>query len=234
VEIAQKRYESAQWNLANRVITSPIDGRIQNLNLFANKHINKEDLICRIVDERTIKLFLQVKESEFPNWQEQQQLNISFKQIGDSKYFLGTIQSITFLYIPPSNISPRNSGSSGNEHYREGSDSGLRFQIIIDIPNPDETIKMAMEARIRSFKQVKIPYLTITDDCIIKKGEENFVIVVRDNRCHSTQVEIIETRNDKQVLIKSGLSPNDLVIIAPVPKLKERQEVEVVEVVKQR
>ena len=203
IEIAQSSYEDALWRLKQKVITSPISGYIKDLPVVVDSYIQQGKPICRITDISLIKLFLQIPKDEFPGWQPKQKIKVVFEQASDYQ-FLGEVVSINFK-----------------------SESGQpSFEVVIDVPNPEELVKPGMIGKIGYLQKTTKGGYYIPTPCLLKNGNEHHVFVVKDSICHLKKVVLWEHQpHEKKVLVVSGLSSQDAVVVSPPKELKAKTRV---------
>ena len=206
LKIANSKYEMAGWKLQETIITSPISGYISDLPIVEGTYLRRGSAICRIIDISNIKICLFVPYEEYPGWREQQKIDVIFPQIIYPNHFQGIILSIAF---------------------RSESDSPIS-EIIIDVPNPEETIKPGMKSEIHYTKVIESSNLLISSKCLLRRDPQ-YVFVVKEGECYLRTVEI-EKEKDGYIFVKSGLKKGEQVVVSPDLHLQDGKAVKIVEV----
>ena len=94
----------------------------------------------------------------------------------------------------------------------------------IDVPNPDGKLRPGMKARVKMILADKPGALTVLRGAVIMRDGQNYCFVVRDGKVVETPVTV-GLASDSDIEILSGVTPDDLVVIAGVTNLKNGQSV---------
>jgi RND family efflux transporter MFP subunit len=209
VDDAKSQISDAQFDLEHCHITAPFTGRIGTLvsvgNLIAGSRAatSPTTLLATLVSLDPIYLDFDMSESDFLTFShERAQLKGGFADkveiaLGDETQFArqGTLDFVD-------NVLNR---SSGTIHARA------------TVPNPDGFLTPGVFARVRLVVGAPVATLMVPDMAVLPDQSQHSVMTVApDGTAVPKQVEIGDLRGGLRV-IRSGLTPNDQVIIDGIP-----------------
>ena len=210
VDDAKAQIRDAEFDLEHCRITAPFTGRIGthlvsvgNLIAGSRAATSPTTLLATLVSVDPIYLDFDMSESDFLTFsRDRAQLKGGFADkveiaLGDETQFArqGTLDFVD-------NVLNR---SSGTIHARA------------TVPNPDRLVTPGVFARVRLVVGAPVPALLLPDTAVIPDQSQHLVMIVApDGTVVPKQVEIGDLRGGLRV-IRSGLTPNDQVIIEGIP-----------------
>ena len=99
------------------------------------------------------------------------------------------------------------------------------FEAYVEIANPQQELLPGMSAFVRIQSQTNafvVPRLAI-----LNPDRESAVFEIRNSHAYITSVHVIG-RSDDSLYIDQGLSPNDLIVLLPLNRMRQGQHVNVV------
>ena len=210
VEDAKARIQDAQFDLDHCRITAPFTGRmgthlvsVGNLIAGSRTATSPTTLLATLVSLDPIYLDFDMSESDFLTYSKYrghlrgehvQKVEVA---LGDDKQY---VRSGVFDFLD--NVLDR---SSGTIHARA------------TVPNPELLLTSGEFARVRLVVGAATPTLLVPDTAVLPDQSQHLVMTVSaDGTVAPKQVEIGDIRGGLRV-IRSGLTPNDQVIIDGIP-----------------
>lgn len=174
--------------IANCVITSPIDGVVGSLNATVGQIASQTQPIAVVSDMTNMEMVCNVSESYVGKLQVGQSIEVVIKSIGDEP-FIGTIETIA----------------------PAADQVTLSFPVKISIPNADGRILSGMFAEANMSTDKKSGVLAVEKSAVSGKEDKYVYVVDAENVAHKTAVEVgLETVD--MVEIVSGVSAGDVVV----------------------
>jgi len=189
-----------QAQLANTVITSPIDGIVSARSVEVGE-IAGQGPVMTIVDVDQVIVETNVTESEVNKIEVGQVLDVKVSALQDEP-FKGTV----------STISPAADSRTG------------AFPIKITIPNSIHQLKPGMFAEVKLVLETKIGALVVPKEAVIDSGDRKYVFKIVDDKAVMTDVTTgMSDETHMEVLI--GLAAGDKVVTKGQNKLQDNTPV---------
>ena len=106
-------------------------------------------------------------------------------------------------------------------------ESSGRVEVHAHIDNPDQRLVPGMFAKVLQKTGQARPEMVISQTAIGVDGNKKFVWLVKHNKVSQRSVKLGENKNNGDVSIKSGLSPDDMVVVTGGQNLKDGDMVSV-------
>ncbi len=205
VSSAQGQINSIKAQLGNTRITAPISGVLNQTLIKTGEMAIAGKPIANIVNSKSIKIELAVTEFDIGRISNGQEVKISLSAYPDEE-FLGNIYYVGLVADPVSK----------------------KFPIKVQISNEDKKIKAGMVAQVKILSEKQNNVLVIPKTAIfMEKNIKNVYVVDKNQRIKIVPIET-ESINEDTIIVKKGLSENDTVVINGNYKLKEGDEVNII------
>lgn len=193
----------AKANLANSVLTSPLDGFVTVRNVDPGEMASPTMPILTIVNIDKVAVEAGVSE-----WQ------VNRLKMGQKvKVFIAAAQAEPFEGII-SNLSPAADPRTKN------------YTVKVEIPNPQHLIKPGMFAEIDL--GVAEEAVLVPRDAVVTRDNTSVVFIVKENKAVRRKVET-GASDGRNIAIKQGLKPGERVVVSGQHRLTDRTKVQVVE-----
>ncbi|MSQ09888.1 MAG: efflux RND transporter periplasmic adaptor subunit [Dehalococcoidia bacterium] len=185
---AQATVELAQVNLNRATITAPFDAIVVKKNVSKGATVAGATVILSIVSKETQVVF-NVEEGAIGRLREGQKLNFTVAAFGN-RQFEGSIVSIS----PTADAASRT------------------FRVRSSLGANTEGLRSGMFANVAVTVQERKGTLLVPADAIIPQGQDNFVLMAKDNTAERKKVTL-GLRNEVSVEIREGIQEGDQVVI---------------------
>jgi len=190
----------AKIRLEDCTIKAPISGIVSKRFVDVGAMVGPTQPLVSIVDIDTVKLLTHVSDEDLNKVKSTQKVEVKVGTYLNKSYEVKEI-----------NISPVMDPLS------------RKIEVNINISNPDYLLKPGMFPKIKLVGEKK-NVLLIPKGAVVKKGEEEQVFIVRNNRAYLQKVTT-GLENDDMVEIKGGLKKGQLIVITAQDKLKNGDQV---------
>jgi multidrug resistance efflux pump len=197
VRQAKASLDLTQAQLANLIITSPMNGGVTKRFVDPGTMVKDTTPILTLMDLSEMKMVVNVIEREFIHLQKGQSVKISVTAFPD-RTFTGRIEIIT----PALELQSRTA------------------EIQISIPNPGFLLKPGMFGRVEVLLRSNPQATLVPIQSLISEAGKDFVFVLKENKAFRREVRKGVVR-DRDVEIIQGLSLGEQVVTAGQNSLKE-------------
>jgi HlyD family secretion protein len=198
---SKARLDELRINLANTVITSPVNGFVARRSVDPGAFVSQQAPVADVVDITRVRLVANIVERDLKELQSGNAANVEVDAFPGEK-FGGRIARVSPVLDPATRTAP----------------------IEIEIPNPDFRLKPGMYARVGITTQTKKEALVLPSTAVVDLGGrrgvfqlQNEVAVFRSVQVGSEQGSIVE--------ILSGLNEGDEVISTGAGALRDGDRV---------
>ncbi|NMA66804.1 MAG: efflux RND transporter periplasmic adaptor subunit [Clostridiaceae bacterium] len=188
-DLIKSQLESAKNKLSYTQITSPIDGVVANKDVVEGCMVSNSMVSFTIIDIDTVQVQISVTEQVINKISKGQKINVFIPSVKDAP-FEGVVSA----------VSP-----SGNPNT-------LIYDVIIDIPNKNRTIKPGMTAKTAVLTELRQNCITVPAQSILSGENGNFVFTVENGLAIKKPVDTGITDQDRIEII-NGLNAGDLLVI---------------------
>jgi membrane fusion protein (multidrug efflux system) len=202
--VSKASIQLARARLAKTRITAPFAGIVGLRTVSVGDYVNPGQDLVKLEAIQPIKVDFRVAERFLPALRTGQTIEITVDAFS-GRSFVGEVYAIDPQIDP------------------EGRSVILRARI----PNTDRLLRPGLFARVSLIIEDKPQALTIPEQAIVPRGEEQFVFVVKDDKAHLTKV-VTGIRREGRVEILDGLAAGDTVVTAGQLKLRDGAAVSVV------
>ncbi|MFC1728809.1 efflux RND transporter periplasmic adaptor subunit [candidate division KSB1 bacterium] len=186
---AEAAAKSAERQLRNTRISSPIDGEIAVKYVEQGNMITVNQPVVKVVDISTVKIVINLSEQDVVKVKAGTPVDVTVDAFRDHT-FTGSVYS----------ISP------------EADNTTHTFPVEISVPNDqDPVIRSGMIARVNIRTGTLSDVVLIPRDAIIERYGRNFIFVVREDRAVERQVEL-GSGSDSMVQVISGVQAGDEIV----------------------
>lgn len=204
LEIGKASLDLARVRLQKAVITAPFDGIMGLRKVSVGDYITAGDDLVNLEDIDPIKVDFRVAEKFLSALRAGQSIAVGVDAFPDHT-FNGAVYA----------IDPKLDAE------------GRSVLIRARIPNDDQRLRPGLFARVNLTLELKPEALTIPEQAIVPRGDDQFVYKVVDGKAAQTKVQT-GIRRDGQVEIVEGLDPDDVVVTAGQLKIRDGAAVKVV------
>jgi RND family efflux transporter MFP subunit len=205
LDIAERSVDVFESRLRSGSVRSPISGIVNQKFMDRGEVTGPGTPILEVVDVSRVKVSTGIPERYLNDVTKGSKVRITFDVLPGEE-FEGTVS-----FVSPTI-----------------SEANRTFEIEVVISNPDGKLKPEMSANIQVTK-LNIPdAVVLQQDMIVDYGEEKFVFVLDETNRARKRVLTLGGRNGNSVLIESGLSPGDKLIIEGYQSLVDGDEVQVI------
>lgn len=207
VNTAQIALESAQKNLRDATVTSPISGTVLECNVTAGATLSISSPFV-IIDQSTVNVEVNVSEQIIPAVSVGTEAEITVTTLGTDT-FTGTVTEIA-----------------------PGANSDGTYTVKINIPNPDTRLRSGMSAKVAFNKEISTDALVLPRDAVQNDEEEYYVFVVIDGEQQTVERRVVEVGVDggTEIEIVDGLEADELVVTKGQTYLIDGSAVNVVQI----
>ncbi|MCD7904990.1 MAG: efflux RND transporter periplasmic adaptor subunit [Clostridiales bacterium] len=207
VNTAQIALESAQKNLRDATVTSPISGTVLERNVTAGATLSTSSPFV-IIDQSTVNVEVNVSEQIIPAVSVGTEAEITVTTLGTDT-FTGTVTEIA-----------------------PGANSDGTYTVKINIPNPDTRLRSGMSAKVAFNKEISTDAFVLPRDAVQNDEEEYYVFVVIDGEQQTVERRVVEVGVDggTEIEIVDGLEADELVVTKGQTYLIDGSAVNVVQI----
>ncbi len=204
VSSAQGQVNSISAQLKNTAIIAPISGILNQTLIETGEMAIAGRPIASIINTESIKIELAVTEFDIGRVSDGQEASISLSAYPEEK-FLGNIYYVGLV----------------------ADQTSKKFPIKIQVSNEDKKIKAGMVAQVKILSEEQKDVLVIPDTAIFaEEGLEKVYTVDKNKRIKILSIKT--ESNEEMTLIKDGLVEGDIVVINGNYKLKDGDEVNII------
>lgn len=204
LEVGTASLALARARLEKTSVEAPFSGIAGLRKVSVGDYITVGQDIANLEDIETIKADFRVAEKFLPAVRAGQRIQIGVDAYPDRR-FEGEVYA----------IDPRID------------ESGRSVVIRARVPNEDLLLRPGLFARVTLILEMKEQAITVPEQAIMPRGEEQFVYTVVDGKVKQTRVRV-GTRRDGRVEILEGLRDEDMVVTAGHLKIHDGAQVSVV------
>lgn len=198
LNLAKADFRQKESLIQDYKIVAPFDGQLTNFTQSVGSRVEAATPLVSLVKLDPLQVHYSISQSEY----------------GQAK--LGQFVSITVDAYP-------NQSFTGKLDYlapRVDESSG-RVEVHAHIDNPDKRLVPGMFAKVLQKTGQARPEMVISQTAISVDGNQKFVWLVKHNKVSQRSVKLGENKNNGDVSIKSGLSPDDIVVVTGGQNLKD-------------
>lgn len=187
----------ARARLDKTRIVAPFDGVIGLRTVSVGDFVDVGQVLVNLVDLELLKVDFRVGEIYLPDVVAGQDIGVRVDAF-PSQTFSGTVYAIE----PEVDV------------------NGRAVVIRARLPNEGDKLRPGLFSRVTLIVDRTAQAMLVPEDAIVPEGERHFVYRVTDG--HAALVEVlIGKRKDTRVEVRSGVSPNDLIVTAGQLKLRD-------------
>jgi len=185
---SQARLEELRINLANTVISSPVDGFVARRNADSGAYVSQNAPIADVVDISLVRLVANIVEKDLRRIESKQPAKVEVDAF-PGETFSGRVARVAPVLDPATRTA----------------------QIEVEIPNPGNRLKPGMYARVILTIEQRAKALTVPSNALVNIEGRRGVFLAQNNTAAFQPVEVgIEEAARVEVL--SGLKDGDRVI----------------------
>ena len=204
LNLAKADFRQKENLIQNYKIVAPFDGQLTNFTQSVGSRVEAATPLVSLVKLDPLQVHYSISQSEY----------------GQAK--LGQFVSITVDAYPHQSfagkldyLAPRVDESSG------------RVEVHAHIDNPDKRLVPGMFAKVLQKTGQARPEMVVSQTAISVDGNQKFVWLVKDNKVSQRSVKLGDNKNNGDVSIKSGLSPDDIIVVTGGQHLKDGDTVSI-------
>jgi HlyD family secretion protein len=199
VEVARAALNTAQWNLDQQSLRSPIDGVVLDRPTSIGTRVAVNDQILRLADVRPESLVMRAAVDE--------------EDI--VRVRIGQLVRLTLYALPGEVLSGRVA-----RVYNEADPNRRTFEVDVEVTPPDARLSPGMTAELAFILAAKERATVIPSQAV----QNQAVWIVRDQRLVRLTPQL-GLNSVERVEVLAGLAPGDRVVISPIGSLTEGQQV---------
>ena len=204
VEEARVRGKRAEADLLGLQVTAPFPGVISALHTEVGTYLKRGDPVVELKQIDWVAVVCTVNERDLADVQEGATARVTFPAF-PGRVFEGLVWKI----VPDALIASRS------------------FPVKIILRNPRNELKPGMSARVAFVRNLDRALL-VSKDAVVEDGDETVVWTVQDGKAERRPVELGRSFGDRWQ-IRSGLEPDEWVVVTGNESLHPGATVEVVE-----
>jgi HlyD family secretion protein len=198
---SKARLEELRINLANTVITSPVNGFVAKRNVDPGAFVSQQAPVADVVDITRVRLVANVVEKDLKELESGNEANVEVDAFPGEK-FSGRIARVSPVLDPATRTAP----------------------IEIEIPNPSFRLKPGMYARIGITTQTRKDALVLPSTAVVDLGGRRGVFQLQNDTAVFRTVQV-GTEQGALVEVLSGLKEGDQVISTGAGALRDGDRV---------
>jgi HlyD family secretion protein len=198
---SKARLDELRINLANTVITSPVNGFVAKRNVDPGAFVSQQTPVADVVDITRVRLVANVVEKDLKALQSGNNARVEVDAFPGEK-FSGRIARVSPVLDPATRTAP----------------------IEIEIPNPEFRLKPGMYARVGITTQAKKEALVLPSTAVVDLGGRRGVFQLQNDVAVFRTVQV-GTEQGSVVEILSGLNEGDQVISTGAGALRDGDRV---------
>jgi membrane fusion protein, multidrug efflux system len=204
-EAAKAQYELAKVSLEYAVIISPINGFISQKFVDKQEAVGPGMPIYNVVDLQAVRIEVGVSDNDLPFINKKTKVYVNIPSLG--KVYKGYIDSIGL----------------------KADKDSKKFFITIVVRNKSFEIKAGMAADVKIVLENFENVMVLRQDYIIEKNGTKCVMLVDKKGKAAEKRIVLGPRSEQHVLIRSGISKDDLLITEGQNQVIDGQGVDIVE-----
>lgn len=197
--------ELAKVRLAKTRIMAPFSGIAGLRQVSVGDYVSVGQDLFNLEDITPIKVDFRVSEKFLPSVRTDQPIEITVDAY-PGEIFTGTVYA----------IDPRIDAE------------GRSIVIRARVANDDQRLRPGLFARVKLILELKQNAVTVPEQAIMPRGNDQFVYTIVDGKAKQTKV-MIGTRRDGRVEIVEGLGTHDMVVTAGHQKIRDGAAVEIIQ-----
>ncbi len=190
VKQAQAAVESARLQLANAVLTSPIDGVVTGRYADPGALAGTSQPVLTVADIDSVQVQISVTGDDVNKIRVGQEVKVSVPAAG-GREFKGEIARISPAADPRTRL----------------------YTVEIAVLNPDHSLKPGMFARVELTTDVRTDAVRVPQEAVVTKDGEKVVFVVEGGRARERRLKL-GISDGRYVEVISGVRPGDVVVVA--------------------
>lgn len=188
-DTAEADLEQAEAEVADCVVTSPIDGIVNDRFVEMGEYVNEGQAVFEVLDMDRVKIGFEVPERDITAMDEGDEIPFRVQAL-DNRSFTGTVHFVA-------SKASRESNTFSAELLLDNAQGALRPGMIADIDLPRRWIRDA----------VVLPI-----EAVVTEEGEHIVFAAVDGRAERRVVDL-GTMLDREVVIDSGAEPGERVVV---------------------
>jgi RND family efflux transporter MFP subunit len=206
LQTAQNRYNALTSQFSNTLqdgnLVAPAAGIVSAINVTSGQNFAAQTVLLTLIDPSTVTVHAQIPLENLTQIRNGMSAIVNPSALPD-KNLTGRVTSI----LPQAN--PQTD----------------TFEAYVEIANSQQELLPGMSAFVRIQGQTNafvVPRLSV-----LNPDRESAVFKIRNNHAYITHVHVIG-RSDNSIYIDQGLSPNDLIVLLPLNRMREGQHVNII------
>lgn len=188
-DMLKLQIENARKQLSHTQVTAPMDGIIMTKDIVPGCLVYSTMIPYTIMDADTVQIVLSVTEKVIGHIEKGQDLEVVIPSAGSLPY-KGRVSA----------VSPAVDQNT------------MTFQVSIDVPNPQQTIKPGMTARVSILTDRREDSVVVPSSAILSTDTGSFVYVCENETAFKRPVTT-GIHDGERMEIINGLSPGELLIV---------------------
>jgi RND family efflux transporter MFP subunit len=185
---SQARLEELRINLANTIITSPVNGFVARRAADAGAYISQNAPVADVVDISTVRLVANVVEKDLRRVEQGEQAKVEVDAF-PGETFSGRVARVAPVLDPATRTA----------------------QIEVEIPNPGNRLKPGMYARVSLTIEERKNALTVPTNAVVNVEGERGVFLAENDTAAFKKVEI-GIEESARIEVLNGVKDSDRVI----------------------
>jgi RND family efflux transporter MFP subunit len=183
------RLEERRVNMANTVITSPVNGFVARRAADPGAFVSQNAPVADVVDISRVRLVVNVVERDLKIVELGDETSVEVDAFPGEK-FAGRIARLAPVLDPATRT----------------------FQIEIEIPNPAFRLKPGMYARVGITTEERSDAIVVPPNAVVDVGDQRGVFIALDDNTASLRVVKVGIETDERTEILNGVSEGDRVV----------------------
>jgi RND family efflux transporter MFP subunit len=206
LQLAQNKYNALTSQSANALhngnLVAPAPGIVSAINVTPGQNFAAQAVLLKLIDPSTVTVHAQIPLENLTQVHNGMSATVNPSALPD-KSLTGTVTAV----VPQAN--PQTD----------------TFEAYIQIANQQQALLPGMSAFVRIRSQMNafvVPRLAV-----LNPDRESAVFLIRNDHVSIKHVHVIG-RSDNSIYIDDGLSPNNLIVLLPLNRMREGQHVNVI------
>jgi RND family efflux transporter MFP subunit len=205
LQLAQNRYDSLTSQSSNTLhdgnLVAPATGIVSAINVTPGQNFTAQAVLLTLIDPSIVTVHTEIPLENLTQVHNGMSAIVNPSALPD-KSLTGKVTSI----VPQAN--PQTD----------------TFEAYIEIANPQQELLPGMSAFVRIQSQTNA--LVVPRLAVLNPDRESAVFQIRNNHAYITNVHVIG-HADNSIYVDQGLSPNDVIVLLPLNRMREGQHVNV-------
>lgn len=206
IKQAEATYDNVKKQYDDMIVKSDIDGEVGIIKVEVGRAAgNGQEPVMTVSDYRKIILDIPITEENLSRVTKDSKCEVKFDVL-ENKLFSGKIQGISSSSDPKTGL----------------------YQVKVEIDNASKVIKPGMYASVRIFDKVKKDVISIAIDTAVKENDNYYVFILNSDNTVTKRKVTVSDDNGENLVISSGLSLGETVIVKGQDYLDDKDLVRIV------